>query len=148
MGSNTISIFQAQKETQYLGDTISVFQKVCYINTLQNSSGKKKKKKSCQCLVSKICRHVRNTIEDQIQREVPELLIYFVLTIISPSLFCLYHSWQNGEKTLSFVQHCNERRNNSLPLLISYSGKDYMMFPISTVLQLIPHYKSQLLKVQ
>lgn len=42
-----------------------------------------KKKKSCQCLVSKICRHVRNTIEDQIQREVPELLIYFVLTIIS-----------------------------------------------------------------
>ena len=44
---------------------------------------KKEKKKGSQCIVSKICRHVRNTMEDWIQREVPKLLIYFVLTIIS-----------------------------------------------------------------
>ena len=109
---------------------------------------KKKKKKALSALFPRFA----DMWEIQWRTEYREKYLNRLCTLFwlsSPSLFCLYHNCQNGQKTLGIFQHCNEKRNDSLPLLISYfSGKGYMMFPISSVLQLIPHCKSQLIKVQ
>lgn len=145
----TLSLPSKPRSKPDTWETPSLYFKGFAIQTLlQNSSEKRKKKKALSALFPRFA----DMWEIQWRTEYREKYLnclYTLFWLSSPSLFCLYHNWQNGQKTLGIFQHCNEKRNNSLPLLISYfSGKGYMICPISSVLQLIPHYKSQLIKVQ